>query len=249
MINLTGIHKSFKQNHVLRGIDIDVNKGDVVCILGPSGSGKTTLLRAVNFLEPADKGIITVGDLRVDCEKASRADIMGLRRATAMVFQHCNLFVNRTAIENVMESLIVVQKMKKKEAYDISLRYLQKVRMEEKINQYPNQLSGGQQQRVAIARALAINPQVLLFDEPTSSLDPELVGEVLSVMKDIATEGITMLVVTHEMGFAREVASHVIFMDGGVIVEQGPPAELFANPKEERTARFLSIDWQPVQRH
>jgi L-cystine transport system ATP-binding protein len=247
MMTLKGIHKSFKDNHVLRGMDLTVKKGDVVCLLGPSGSGKTTLLRTVNFLEPADKGFITVDDTKVDCEKASKQDIMSLRRATAMVFQHCHLFINRTAIENVMEGLTIVQKIKKKEAHDIALHYLQKVRMEDKADQYPNKLSGGQQQRVGIARALALNPKVILFDEPTSSLDPELVGEVLTVMKEIATEGKTMLVVTHEMNFAREVANHVVFIDNGNIVEEGPPFEIFDNPREERTMRFLSGSPQYVK--
>nr|AGS53402.1 L-Cystine ABC transporter, ATP-binding protein TcyN [uncultured bacterium contig00025] len=241
MITLAGIHKSFKDNHVLKGIDLTVRKGEVVCVLGPSGSGKTTLLRSVNFLTRADSGEITVDDIQVDCAAATKRDIMSLRRATAMVFQQCNLFVNRTAIENVMEGLVVVQKLKKKEAYEKSYHYLEKVRMLDKIDQYPNQLSGGQQQRVGIARALALNPSVILFDEPTSSLDPELVGEVLAVMKDIASEGITMLVVTHEMGFAREVSNRVVFMDNGRKIEEGPPEQIFERPSEERTARFLSL--------
>jgi ABC-type polar amino acid transport system ATPase subunit len=240
MITLKGIHKSFKSNYVLRGIDLTVQKGSVVCLLGPSGSGKTTLLRAVNFLEPADKGHIRVDDIEVDCQKATKEDIMRLRRATAMVFQQCNLFINRTAIENVMESLVVVQGMKKKNAREIAMSYLLKVHLEDKVNHYPNQLSGGQQQRVAIARALAINPKVLLFDEPTSSLDPELVNEVLAVMKEIARDGMTMIVVTHEMNFARDVASHVVFIDKGKTVEEGSAEDIFDNPKEERTVRFLS---------
>jgi L-cystine transport system ATP-binding protein len=240
MIKLRGLCKSFKDNHVLRGIDLTVKKGDVICILGPSGSGKTTLLRAVNFLEPADDGFIMIDDISVDCKKAAKHDIMRLRRATAMVFQQCNLFINRTAIENVMEGLIVVQKMKKKDAYEIALHFLKKVHLEDKINQYPIQLSGGQRQRVGIARALALNPKVILFDEPTSSLDPELVGEVLTVMKEIAAEGMTMVVVTHEMGFARDVASHVVFIDDGAVVEEGHPSDIFSNPKEERTIRFFN---------
>jgi L-cystine transport system ATP-binding protein len=240
VIALEGIEKSFKNNKVLFGIDLAVQKGDVVCILGPSGSGKTTLLRTVNFLAPADKGRITIDGMTVDAAQVKKDDIINIRRSTAMVFQQCNLFVNRNAVENVMEGLVVVQKMKKKEAYDKSVFFLEKVRLIDKVNDYPNQLSGGQQQRVAIARALALNPKVILFDEPTSSLDPELVGEVLSVMKDIAAEGMTMIVVTHEMGFARDVSDHVVFMDKGVIVEEGAPADIFNNPKEERTIKFLS---------
>jgi len=240
MIALKGIEKSFGGNKVLRGIDLAVNTGEVVCVLGPSGSGKTTMLRAINFLAPADRGEITVDDLTVDAAGASKADIMKIRRATAMVFQHCNLFVNRTAVENVMEGLIVVQKMKKSDAYEKSAACLEKVRMGDKIKSYPNQLSGGQQQRVAIARALALNPKAILFDEPTSSLDPELVSEVLAVMKDIASEGMTMIVVTHEMGFARDAADRVVFMDDGVKIEEGSPEDIFNNPKEPRTIRFLS---------
>ena len=211
-------------------------------MLGPSGSGKTTMLRAINFLEPADKGTIQLDDMTVDVSNVTRADIRNFRRSTAMVFQHMNLFINRTAIGNVMEGLIVVQKMSKKEAYEKSLFFLEKVRMLDKIDQYPNQISGGQQQRVAIARALALNPKVLLFDEPTSSLDPELVGEVLGVMRDIAGEGMTMIVVTHEMGFARDVSHRVIFMDEGVVAEEGPPEQIFTNPKEARTAQFLKLN-------
>jgi L-cystine transport system ATP-binding protein len=239
VIALRTIHKSFRGNAVLHGIDLDVKKAEVVCILGPSGSGKTTLLRTVNFLAPADKGRITIDNLTADAASAKKEDIMKIRRATAMVFQHCNLFVNRTAVENVMEGLMVVQKMKKKEAYEKSAFFLEKVKMHGKFKQYPSQLSGGQQQRVAIARALALNPKVILFDEPTSSLDPELVGEVLSVMKDIAAEGMTMMVVTHEMGFARDVANRVVFIDEGVKIEEGTPSEVFDHPKEERTIKFL----------
>jgi L-cystine transport system ATP-binding protein len=240
MITLTNIEKSFNGTSVLRGIDLTVAKGSVVCVLGPSGSGKTTMLRTINFLAPADSGSVTIDGLTVNAATARKDEVMKLRRSTAMVFQHCNLFVNRNAVENVMEGLIVVQKMKKKEAFEKSAFFLEKVRMGDKLRQYPNQLSGGQQQRVAIARALALNPKVILFDEPTSSLDPELVGEVLAVMKDIARDGMTMVVVTHEMGFAREVASHVVFMDNGVKVEEGPPRDIFANPREERTRRFIT---------
>jgi L-cystine transport system ATP-binding protein len=240
MITLKNIEKSFDGTSVLRGIDLTVKKGTVVCVLGPSGSGKTTMLRTINFLAPADSGSITIDGLTVDAANARKDEIMKIRRSTAMVFQHCNLFVNRNAVENVMEGLIVVQKMKRKEAYEKSVFFLEKVRMGDKLTQYPNQLSGGQQQRVAIARALALNPKVILFDEPTSSLDPELVGEVLAVMKDIAGEGMTMVVVTHEMGFAQEVANNVVFMDNGVKVEEGLPRDIFTNPSEERTRRFIN---------
>jgi len=240
MITLTGIEKAFNNQPVLRGIDLAVNKGQVVVIIGPSGSGKTTLLRAINFLAPADKGTVQVDDIRVDVEKADKKEIMAIRRSTAMVFQHFNLFVNKTALENVMEGLLVVKKLHQKEAQDISRHFLERVDLADKMDNYPNRLSGGQQQRVAIARALALQPKAILFDEPTSSLDPELVGDVLAVMKSIAAEGMTMLVVTHEMGFAKEVAHHAMFMDQGVVVEQGLPLELFTHPQEERTQRFLA---------
>jgi len=240
MIELRGIEKSFGKNKVLRGIDLTVKTGEVVCVLGPSGSGKTTMLRTINFLAPADRGEITIDALTVDAANAAKEDIMRIRRSSAMVFQHCNLFVNRNAVENVMEGLIVVQRMKKKDAYDKSVLCLEKVRMLDKIESYPNQLSGGQQQRVAIARALALNPKVILFDEPTSSLDPELVNEVLAVMKDIASEGMTMIVVTHEMGFARNVADHVVFMEDGLKVEEGEPEVIFEHPRQARTLQFLN---------
>lgn len=240
MITLTNVCKKFGDNEVLKGIDITVKKGDVVVVLGPSGSGKTTMLRCINFLEHADEGEISVGDLEVKCKSASKQQILGLRRRTAMVFQHYNLFNNKTVLQNVMEGLIVVQKMKPAEARERSMYYLEKVGLSEKIDVYPSRLSGGQQQRVGIARALALNPEVILFDEPTSALDPELVGEVLDVIKKVAKEGITMIVVTHEMQFAREVSNHVVFMDGGVVVEEGTPDEVFGSPKNERTKQFLN---------
>lgn len=246
MIQLKNIHKSFGKESVLQGINITVDKGDVVVILGPSGSGKTTLLRCINFLERANDGEITIGDFSVDCNRVSKKEILALRRKTAMVFQHYNLFKNKTVLENVMEGLVVVQKLPPKEARERSLQMLEKVGLSHKKDEYPSQLSGGQQQRVGIARALALNPEVILFDEPTSALDPELVGEVLSVIKKIAREGITMIVVTHEIGFAREVSNHVVFMDQGIIVEEGKPNEIFQAPKEERTRQFLkrvTPDW------
>lgn len=239
MIQLSNIQKSFGKQQVLRGIDLTVSKGDVVVILGPSGSGKTTLLRCINFLEKPNDGEVRIGDFRVQCKHPSKADILTLRRKTAMVFQHYNLFKHKTVLENVMEGLIVVQKLSKEEARSQSLLMLEKVGLTHKLDAYPVELSGGQQQRVGIARALALNPEVILFDEPTSALDPELVGEVLSVIRRIAREGVTMIVVTHEMSFARDVSNHVVFMDEGRIVEEGNPDDIFARPKEERTKQFL----------
>ncbi|WP_018757675.1 amino acid ABC transporter ATP-binding protein [Paenibacillus terrigena] len=239
MIQLTNITKSFGRHQVLNKIDLTVQKGEVVVILGPSGSGKTTLLRCVNYLEKPNDGEILIGDYRLNCKHASKKDIYQLRQKSAMVFQQYNLFKHKTALENVMEGLVVVKKLSKEEAKTRSIALLEKVGLGSKLDAYPSQLSGGQQQRVGIARALALEPEVILFDEPTSALDPELVGEVLAVIRKIAKEGITMIVVTHEMGFARDVANHVVFMDGGVIVEEGTPVELFNNPQEERTKQFL----------
>ncbi|MBP1963326.1 amino acid ABC transporter ATP-binding protein [Paenibacillus aceris] len=240
MIRLANISKSFGRNQVLKGIHLTVKKGEVVAILGPSGSGKTTLLRCLNYLEKPNDGVITIDNFSVDCKKASKNDIHQLRQKTAMVFQQYNLFRHKTALENVMEGLLIVKKIPKEEARKISVELLEKVGLGEKLDAYPSQLSGGQQQRVGIARALALNPEVILFDEPTSALDPELVGEVLAVIRKIAKEGITMIIVTHEMTFAQDVASHVVFMDEGAIVEEGKPNELFNRPKEERTKQFLS---------
>jgi L-cystine transport system ATP-binding protein len=239
MITMKNITKSFGKHEVLKSIDLTVRKGEVVVILGPSGSGKTTLLRCINYLEKANDGEVTIGDFTVNCKRPSKQDIHTLRKKTAMVFQHYNLFKHKTALENVMEGLIIVQKFSKEEAREKSAQMLEKVGLASKLDAYPSQLSGGQQQRVGIARALALNPEVLLFDEPTSALDPELVGEVLEVIRKIAKEGITMIVVTHEMGFARDVSNHVVFMDEGVIVEEGTPNEIFGAPKEERTKQFL----------
>ena len=239
MIEIKGLHKSFGKNEVLKGIDLTVEKGEVIVLLGPSGSGKTTFLRSLNFLEQPSAGEITIGNTHVDCKHVTKKQILEIRRKTAMVFQLYNLFNNKTALENVMEGLIVARGMQKSEAEKISREILDKVGLVDKYDAYPSQLSGGQQQRVGIARALALNPEVILFDEPTSALDPELVGEVLSVMKKVAKEGLTMIVVTHEISFARDIASRVIFIDGGVIVEQGPPKEVLYHPKEERTKQFL----------
>jgi L-cystine transport system ATP-binding protein len=239
MIQLTNITKSFGKNEVLKGINLTVQKGEVVCILGPSGSGKTTLLRCLNYLEKPNLGEVRIGDFTVNCKRPSKGEIHALRQKSAMVFQHYNLFKHKTVLENVMEGLVIVQKQSKDIARETSVKVLEKVGLGSKLDAYPSQLSGGQQQRVGIARALALNPEVILFDEPTSALDPELVGEVLDVIQKIAKEGITMIIVTHEMGFAREVANHVVFMDEGVIVEEGKPRDIFGNAKEERTKQFL----------
>lgn len=239
MIRVRGLKKSFGRHPVLRGIDLEVQKGEVIVILGPSGSGKTTFLRCLNFLEHADDGEVAIGDINVRCRHATKKDILQLRRNTAMVFQLYNLFQNLTALENVMEGLVTARKVPWAQAEQIGRNFLVKVGLADKVNSYPNQLSGGQQQRVGIARAIAVNPEVILFDEPTSALDPELVGEVLGVMRQVAREGMTMIVVTHEISFARDIADRVIFIDGGLIVEQGTPAEVLSKPKEERTRQFL----------
>lgn len=239
MLQIKNIHKSFGDNEILKGVDLTIDQGDVVVILGPSGSGKTTLLRCINFLERADEGTASFGTINVDLKSAVKKDVLAIRKKTAFVFQNYNLFNNKTALENVAEGLITGRKVPKQEALNIAREALDKVGLSHKYDAYPIQLSGGQQQRVGIARAVALNPDIILFDEPTSALDPELVGEVLQVMKDIAKEGTTMLVVTHEMSFARDVANRVIFMDGGNIVEEGTPHEIFVQPKEERTKQFL----------
>ncbi|MDR2106492.1 MAG: amino acid ABC transporter ATP-binding protein [Coriobacteriales bacterium] len=240
MIQLQGIHKSYGSKEILKGVSLQVDKGDTTVIIGASGSGKTTLLKCINFLEKPTQGVVTVGDLSIDAQHAHKKEILAIRRRTAMVFQQYNLFRNRTALENVIEGLIIVQKIPKDEAVERGKELLTAVGLEDKFDSYPAKLSGGEQQRVGIARALAPNPDVILFDEPTSALDPELVGEVLSVMKKIAQQGITMIVVTHEMQFAMDVATRVIYMDEGAIVEEGTPKELFLEPREDRTKQFLS---------
>ena len=234
-----GARKVVSELPVLRGVDLTVEKGDVVAILGPSGSGKTTLLRCLNFLETADAGQLVFDGESFDLAHASRADIARLRKKTAFVFQNYNLFRNKTALQNVTEGLIVARKLPKEQADEIGMKMLTKVGLADRADYYPRQLSGGQQQRVAIARALAADPEIIYFDEPTSALDPELTGEVLSVMRQLAEEGMTMLVVTHEMGFARNVSSKTVFMENGVVVEQAPSQQFFASPKEERTRAFL----------
>ncbi len=239
MIQLKGVRKSFGKNEVLKGVDLSVKKGEVVVVLGPSGSGKTTLLRCINFLEAADDGELTIGDTKISFKHATSKEILNVRRQTAMVFQNYNLFSNMTALENVMEGLVTARKVPVAQAEEMAQKALDKVGLTDKYDSFPLQLSGGQQQRVGIARAVALNPEVILFDEPTSALDPELVGEVLAVMQKVAQDGITMVVVTHEMSFANDIANHIVFMDEGVIVEEGSPKEIFSNPKEERTKQFL----------
>jgi len=239
MIEITDLHKSFAKNEVLHGISLKIPQGSVTAVLGPSGSGKSTLLRCINMLETPQSGTLRLGQLQVDFASAHKKDILQLRQDTAMVFQAFNLFAHKTALENVAEGLIVVKKKPKKTALAIAAQYLEKVGLTERADYYPSQISGGQQQRVAIARALAMNPKVILFDEPTSALDPELVQEVLAVMKKISLEGITMIVVTHEIGFAREVATEVVFIDEGRVVEQSKPQQFFNNPAQERTKLFL----------
>ncbi|MDM5333054.1 amino acid ABC transporter ATP-binding protein [Ureibacillus composti] len=240
MIELKNIRKSFGKDVIIKDISMQVEKGDVISILGPSGSGKTTLLRCINFLEKPDSGEMVLDNLHVDLKKASKKEILSVRRKTAMVFQQYNLFQNLTALENVMKALIVVQGYTKVKATEKSLALLEKVGLSDKANLYPSQLSGGQQQRISIARALALEPEIILFDEPTSALDPELVGEVLQVIRKIADEGVTMVIVTHEMSFAREISNQIVFMENGFVVENGPPEQLFENPQEERTKQFLA---------
>lgn len=239
MLEIRDVRKKFDDLSVLEGISFDVGKSDVVAILGPSGSGKTTLLRCLNFLEKADAGTMVFDGRTFDLNKATRAEIADLRRKTAFVFQSYNLFLNKTVLENVTLGLTAGAGMKKNEARDIAVSMLEKVGMADKLSSYPAQLSGGQQQRVAIARAMATKPEIIFFDEPTSALDPELIGEVLNVMRQLADEGMTMLVVTHEMSFARNVSNKVIFIEDGRIVEAGPSATFFSNPREERTKVFL----------
>ena len=241
MLEVKGMRMSYGSNEVLKGVDLTVEKGQRVIIMGPSGSGKSTFLRCLNHLEKASHGQMVFDDHEVELGKWHKNDVHYLRMNTAMVFQNYNLFSHRTALENVMEGLVQVKKMKKDEARAIAEKYLAKVGLADRMDYYPSAMSGGQQQRAAIARALAMNPKMVLFDEPTSALDPELVGEVLSVMKQVAEEGMTMLVVTHEVAFARDVADVVVFMDGGVVVEYGPPEQVLDHPQHERTKKFLNM--------
>ena len=239
MLEVRGVTKSFGTLEVLKGIDLRVRQGDVVAILGPSGSGKTTLLRCLNFLERADGGSLTFDGEDFDLAHMGKKDILRLRRKTAFVFQNYNLFLNKTALENVTEGLVTARKMNKPDAVAKAERALERVGLLDRKDHYPSQLSGGQQQRAAIARALAADPEIIYFDEPTSALDPELIGEVLAVMRKLAEEGLTLLVVTHEMNFARNVSTKVVFMEDGAVVEEGPAKEFFEQPKEERVKAFL----------
>ena len=239
ILRAEGIRKSFGDAEVLRGIDIEVSKGDVVAVLGPSGSGKTTLLRCLNYLETADAGVMYFSGERYEMTAISKKEIAGIRKRTGFVFQNFNLFRNKTALENVTEGLVIARKIPKKEAAEKAEATLAKVGMAGWASHYPSELSGGQQQRVAIARAIACDPEIVYFDEPTSALDPELAAEVLSVMRILAEEGMTMVVVTHAMDFARNVSSRVIFMEHGAVVEAEDTKEFFSSPKEERTRIFL----------
>ncbi|MZP30355.1 ATP-binding cassette domain-containing protein [Heliobacterium undosum] len=237
MIRFEKVNKWFGKLHVLRDIDLHIREGEVVVVIGPSGSGKSTLLRCINKLETVTEGRLTVDGFRIDDPKTN---INLLRQEIGMVFQHFNLYPHKTVLENITLAPIKVRKVAKEEAEKTAMFYLNKVGIPEKAQAFPSQLSGGQQQRVAIARGLAMKPKIMLFDEPTSALDPEMINEVLDVMKTLAKEGMTMVVVTHEMGFAREVADRVIFMDNGSIVEEGTPEHFFINPREDRTKLFLS---------
>ena len=236
MINIKGLKKAFGDNEVLKGIDLDIKEREVVVIIGPSGSGKSTLLRCMNYLEEPTGGVVSVDGILLDGE----ANINKVREEVGMVFQRFNLFPHMTVLQNIMLAPMKVRHVAAAEAEKTAKALLERVGLEDKADAYPEQLSGGQQQRVAIARALAMKPKVMLFDEPTSALDPEMVGEVLDVMRSLAKEGMTMVIVTHEMGFAREVGDRLLFVDGGYIVEQGPPKEVFEHPQEERTKLFLS---------
>lgn len=237
MIKVDNLHKSFGELKVLKGIDDHISKGEVVVIIGPSGSGKSTYLRCINKMEEPTQGNILIEGIDIT---DSKVDINEIRQKVGMVFQHFNLFPNMTVLENITLAPIKVKKMSKEEAEKIAYNLLDKVGLREKASEYPSKLSGGQKQRIAIARALAMNPDVMLFDEPTSALDPEMVKEVLDVIKDLAKEGMTMMIVTHEMGFAKEVGTRLVFMDEGIILEEGCPKEIFDNPKEERTKMFFS---------
>jgi L-cystine transport system ATP-binding protein len=240
VVEVKGIHKSFGKLEVLKGVDLTVNESEAVVIMGPSGSGKTTLLRCINFLEKADSGLLRIRSQEADLANVSKKQIIEMRRMTAMVFQNYDLFLNRTVLENVTEGLVTARKVPRAEADEIAVGFLKKVGMEGRLGSRPYQLSGGQQQRVGIARALALNPEVILFDEPTSALDPERVEEILALIKEVAKSGVTMIIVTHEMEFAYDAADKVVFIDGGEVLEQGPPRSLFKDPKHERTKQFIS---------
>lgn len=237
MISVRNLHKSFGDLHVLKGIDYEIREKEVICVIGPSGSGKSTFLRCMNLLEEISEGEVIIDGVKINDPKT---DINEIRREVGMVFQQFNLFPHMRVLDNITVSPIQIRKMKQKDAEDLAYQLLKKVGLSDKANAYPEQLSGGQMQRVAIARALAMKPKIMLFDEPTSALDPEMVKEVLDVMKQLALEGMTMVVVTHEMGFAREMGDRVLFLDQGLLVEEGEPNEIFSNPKNERTKAFFS---------
>ena len=240
MIKITDLHKSFGELAVLKGIDFQADTGEVIVIIGPSGMGKSTFLRCINYIERPEKGIIEIDNVKVDAEKCTEKEIKQLRLKTSMVFQNYNIFKNKTVIENVMLPMTSVQKIEKEIAKEKALQYLNQVGLLDKVNEYPSRLSGGQQQRVGIARAMAVNPKLILLDEPTSSLDPELVLGILDILRNLANEHKrTMIIVTHEMSFAKEIADRIVFMDDGRIIEEGTPEKIFSNPQNERTKRFL----------
>ncbi|SCY73067.1 amino acid ABC transporter ATP-binding protein [Alkaliphilus peptidifermentans] len=240
MLKLTNIHKSFGDLKVLKGVDLEIKQGEVKAIIGPSGTGKSTLLRCINYLEKPDEGKIMIDQLDLDAKTITKQEIYKLRKSTAMVFQSFNLFKNKTALENIIESLVLIKKIDKRSAIEMGMDILRKVGLEDKRNVYPSKLSGGQQQRISIGRALAVNPKVILFDEPTSSLDPELVGEVLELIKKLAKENMTMVIVTHEMSFAKDVADKILFMDDGKILQEGTPEEILLSPTSPRITKFIS---------
>ncbi|MCU5773989.1 amino acid ABC transporter ATP-binding protein [Erwiniaceae bacterium BAC15a-03b] len=242
MLEIKDLKLSYGSTPILKGVNLSVKRGDVVSIIGPSGTGKTTLLRCINYLAKPASGIITFDQIRMDYQHANKADIKAIRLRTAMVFQQFNVFKNMTVLENVMDPLMVVQRKSREEARAIALQELERVGLAAKLDHYPSRLSGGQLQRAGIARALAVRPDVMLFDEPTSSLDPELVGEVLKVIKDVTSSGITSLLVTHEMQFAKSVSNRIVFMDQGVVAAEGSPAEIFDNPATPRLAQFLNSE-------
>ena len=240
-VELFGLKKSFKNLEVLKGVDFQVKKGEKVVIMGSSGSGKSTLLRCINHLEKADDGVMNYNDRIIQLSHWTKDDVKHVRSSSAMVFQGYNLFRHMNVLQNVTEGLIQVKKYSKPEAIEIAEDYLEKVGMKDRLKHYPSALSGGQQQRVAIARAMALNPDIILFDEPTSALDPEMVNEVLGVMEQIASEGVTMLVVTHEVGFAKNIADRIVFMDNGIVCEDGKPGEVLYHPRNNRTCKFLNL--------
>jgi L-cystine transport system ATP-binding protein len=239
ILQISNLRKSFGPNEILKGVSLSVNEGEVLGLIGSSGSGKSTILRCVNWLEKPSGGRVRFAEREFDVKAAAKEDVQYMRSHTAMVFQQFNLFKYKTALENVMEGLVVVQKRPKKEAEAVSREFLVRVGLSNRTDYYPRELSGGQQQRVAIARALALNPKLIMLDEPTSALDPEMIGEVLDVIRKVAKSGITMIIVSHEMNFIKDIADHVLFLDGGAIVEEGAPGVLFGHPEQERTRQFL----------